>query len=254
MTIAAIWPSPAADIVLTSAYPRADEPVLRVNFVASVDGAATVDGVSGGLGGPGDKLIFNTLRMSCDALVVAAGTVRNENYDALRLDEPSRKWRLSQDLPEFPAMVVVSGALDLDPEQLIFSDAPVRPLVVTHAAAPADRRARVARLAEIVTVGAERVDLAAMVAELHARGLTQLLCEGGPHLFGALIAEDLVDELCLTVSPLLAGGAAGRIAAGPDGPPRELSLRHILAEGDMLFLRYARGGRPALVDKPVDDH
>ena len=254
MTIAPIWPDPAAALELTSAYPRAEVPALRVNFVASVDGAATVDGVSGGLGGPGDKLIFNSLRMVCDALVVAAGTVRNENYDALRLDEPSRKWRLSQDLPEFPAMVVVSGSLDLDPEQLIFSDAPVRPLVITHAAAPAARRAQIAKRAEVITVGAERVDLAAMVAELHDRGLTQLLCEGGPHLFGALIAADLVDELCLTVSPLLAGGAAGRIAAGPDGPPRELSLRHILAADDMLFLRYARSTRPELVDKPVDDH
>jgi riboflavin biosynthesis pyrimidine reductase len=84
------------------------------------------------------------------------------------------------------------------------------------------------------------VDLPAALAALHARGATQVLCEGGPHLLGALTAADLVDELCLTVSPLLAGGDAGRISAGPAGPPRAMALRHVLAEDGMLFLRYAR--------------
>ena len=228
------------DADLVERYPRRSQPVLRANFVASADGAVTVEGKSAGLGGPGDKLIFDTLRMVCDALVVAAGTVRAENYDALRLTGPAREWRRAQGLPEFPLMVIVSGSLDLDPAQLIFSDAPIRPLVVTHAAAPADRRAVLAEVAEIITVGATSVDLATAVRALHERGATQLLCEGGPHLFGALIAADLVDELCLTLSPRLVGGGAGRIAAGPDGPPREMSLAGILSDDDMLFLRYVR--------------
>lgn len=229
-----------ADADLAESYPRSSQPVLRVNFVASIDGSVTVDGKSGGLGGPGDKLIFDWLRTACDALVVAAGTVRKENYDALRLTAPAREWRVSQGLPEFPLMVIVSGSLDLDPAQLVFADAPIRPLVITHAGAPADRRAALEPVAEIVTVGETSVDLAAAVRELHARGATQLLCEGGPHLLGALIAADLVDEMCLTLSPLLVGGSGGRIAAGADGPPREMSLRGLLADGDMLFLRYAR--------------
>jgi riboflavin-specific deaminase-like protein len=227
-----------ADLIET--YPRRPRPTLRANFVAAVDGAVTVDGKSAGLGGPGDKLIFDSLRMVCDALVVAAGTVRAENYDALRLTAPARQWRQAHGLPEFPLMVIVSGRLDLDPEQLVFSDAPIRPLVVTHAGAPAGRRAELAAVAEIVTVGETSVDLAAAVRVLHARGATQLLCEGGPHLFGALIAADLVDELCLTLSPRLVGGSAGRIATGPDGPAREMSLAGLLTDGDMLFLRYAR--------------
>ena len=228
------------DADLTACYPRRPEPTLRVNFVASIDGAVTVDGKSAGLGGPGDKMIFDTLRTVCDALVVAAGTVRSENYDALRLTAPARQWRRAHGLAEFPLMVIVSGSLDLDPEQLVFSDAPVRPLVVTHAGAPADRRAALVEVAEIVTVGETTVDLAAAVRALHARGATQLLCEGGPRLLGSLIAADLVDEMCLTISPLLVAGAAGRVATGPDGPPREMALAGILAEGDMLFLRYAR--------------
>ncbi|UQU66447.1 pyrimidine reductase family protein [Couchioplanes caeruleus] len=219
-------------------YPRAAEPTLRVNFVASVDGAVTVDGRSGGLGGPGDKQIFDMLRMTCDALIAAAGTVRTEKYDALRLDDAGRAWRRSHGLPEFPLMVVVSGSLGLDPGQLIFSDAPIRPLVVTTARAVPPPG--LADAAEILALGDETVDLAAMVAELHRRGATQLLCEGGPRLFGSLIEADLVDEVCLTVSPLLAGGTAGRIAAGSDGPARRLALRSVLSEGDELFLRYAR--------------
>lgn len=223
---------------LLARYPRGREPTLRVNFVASVDGAVTVDGRSGALGGPGDKQIFDMLRATCDALVTAAGTVRAEKYDALRLEEAGRAWRRAQGLPAYPLMVVVSGSLDLDPDQLVFSDAPVRPLVVTTSAAQPPPG--LAEVAEILPLGDHRVDLAAMVTALHRRGATQLLCEGGPKLFGSLIEADLVDEVCLTVSPLLAGGTAGRIAAGSDGPVRNLALRSVLSEDDMLFLRYAR--------------
>jgi riboflavin biosynthesis pyrimidine reductase len=243
VSIRALTPSADRDLdraALVRHYPRTAEPTVRLNFVSSADGAATVNGFSAGLGGPSDKIIFGTLRMVCDALVVAAGTVRAERYDALRLDDDRRSWRRDHGLAEFPLMVVVSGSLDLDPQQLIFADAPVRPIVLTHAGAPADRRRTVAEVAEVITVGDGAVDLAAGLAALHDRGATQILSEGGPHLLGALTAADLVDELCLTVSPLLAGGSAGRIAAGPDGPPRPMALRHVLADGDMLFLRYAR--------------
>jgi riboflavin biosynthesis pyrimidine reductase len=223
---------------LLARYPRAGRPVLRANFIASADGAVAVDGLSAGLQGPGDKEIFDHLRTVCDALVVAAGTVRAERYDALRLTGPGRAWRVAAGLAEFPLMVIVSGSLDLDPEQLIFSDAPVRPIVLTHRAAPAG--APVRDVAEVIPVGDDEVDLAAGLRMLRDRGAAQLLCEGGPGLFGALIAADLVDEVCLTVAPLLAGGHAGRIAHGPPTPPRRMSLRHALTHQDMLFLRYAR--------------
>ncbi len=243
MTVTGLWPQVSGPLdveALTALYPRADTPVLRVNFVSSIDGAVTVDGFSAGLSGPGDKVIFGTLRMLCDALVVAAGTVRTEGYDALRLDAARRAWRTAHGLPEFPLMVVVSRSLDLDPAQEVFSDAPVRPVVVTHAGADPGRRAAIERVADVVAAGDGEVDLPAALAALHDRGARQVLCEGGPHLLGALTAADLVDEMCLTVSPLLAGGDAGRIAAGPPGPARPMALRHVLAEDDMLFLRYVR--------------
>ena len=235
MSVFVEWPADLAGL-----YPRNAYPTLRANFIASVDGGATVDGRSAGLQGPGDKEIFDSLRMVCDALIVGAGTVRLEQYDALRLTPSARAWRKSRDLSEFPLMVIVSRSLVLDPDQLVFSDAPIRPIILTHRAAPASAALRA--VADVIAVGDTEVDLAAGIAALHQRGATQLLCEGGPALFGSLIAHDLVTELCLTVSPLLVGGGPGRIATGAPSAAREMSLRHVLSRENMLFLRYARPG------------
>ncbi|RLQ10462.1 pyrimidine reductase family protein [Micromonospora sp. BL1] len=238
-----IWPAPVTgaltDPQLTALYARADRPHLRVNFVASADGAVTLDGYSAGLSGEPDKRVFGLLRMLCDGLVVAAGTLRHEGYRAVRLSPERRAWRREQGLAEYPTLVVVSSSLDLDPAQAAFADAPVRPVVLTHAdAVPPPGLTDVA---DVVRCGTDRVDLAAGLAELRRRGLDQLLCEGGPHLFGALTAADLVDELCLTVAPLLAGAGPGRITAGDAGVPRHLPLRHVLVAADgVLMLRYAR--------------
>jgi riboflavin biosynthesis pyrimidine reductase len=228
---------PTDPAALVALYPRNPGPTLRVNFIASLDGAVTVDGLSAGLQGPGDKEVFDSLRMVCDALVVAAGTLRQENYDALRLTPAARRWRRQQGLPEFPLLVIVSRSLNFDLGQLAFADAPIPPVVLAPAGAPAEW---LAGAAEVIAVGDGEVDLAAGVAALAARGATQLLCEGGPALFGSLVAADLVTELCLTVSPLLVGGGPGRITTGTPSPPREMTLRHALTRGDMLFLRYAR--------------
>jgi len=232
------WPTSVAGLV--DLYPRNLAPTLRVNFIAAADGAVTVDGLSGGLHGPGDKEIFDSLRMVCDALIVASGTLKAENYDALRLTLSARAWRVAQGLPEFPLMVIVSRSLNLDVDQLVFSAAPIRPIVLTCRAAPADRVAEVAEVADVIAVGDHEVDLPGGLAELRALGATQLLSEGGPHLLGSLIAADLVTELCLTIAPLLVGGGPGRIAAGAGTPPRRMSLRHVLTRQDMLFLRYVR--------------
>ncbi|SCG51560.1 Pyrimidine reductase, riboflavin biosynthesis [Micromonospora halophytica] len=243
MSIRRIWPAPASppldDAELTALYGRAEGPHLRVNFVASLDGAVTLQGYSAGLSGEPDKRVFGLLRMLCDGLVVAAGTLRHEGYRAVRLSEPRRAWRREHGLAEYPTLVVVSGSLGLDPAQAAFAGAPVRPVVLTRVDAQAPPG--LAEVAEVVRCGDDRVDLAAGLAELRRRGLDQLLCEGGPHLFGALTAADLVDEVCLTVAPLLAGAGPGRITAGEPSPPRDLPLRHVLAAGDgSLMLRYTR--------------
>ncbi|MEH1100043.1 pyrimidine reductase family protein [Micromonospora sp. CPCC 205561] len=241
--ISALWPEPSGqpldDAALIARYGRTDRPHLRVNFVTSVDGGVSVDGYSAGLSGEPDKRVFGLLRMLCDTLVVAAGTLRHEGYRAIRLDERRRAWRREHGLPAYPTLVVVSGSLALDPAQAAFADAPVRPVVLTRAGASAPPG--LAEVADVVRCGDDRVDLAAGLAELRRRGLDQVLCEGGPQLFGTLTAADLVDEVCLTVAPLLAGAGPGRITAGPASGVRHLPLRHVLAAADgTLMLRYAR--------------
>ena len=121
--------------------------------------------------------------------------------------------------------------------------APVRPLVLTHDAAPADAREELSAVADVVLVGSGAVDASQVRTALEARGLTQVLSEGGPHLFGTFLAADAVDELCLTLSPVLEGGHAGRIAVGPEETPHRMELVNVIRAGDMLLLRYLRAIR-----------
>lgn len=233
---------PLDDASLVDLYParRTDPAWLRVNFVTSIDGAVEVDGVTADLSSPPDQRVMGLLRRQCDALLVGAGTLRIEGYGPLLLDEPSRRWRRQRGLPEHPTLVVVSSSLALDPTQLAFAEAPTRPIVLTDSTAPANRRSALAATTEVIEAGEESVDLAAALALLRDRGLRQVLSEGGPHLLGGLTAADLVDELCLTVSPVLAGAGADRITAGPASPLRRMSLQHVLTADDFLLLRYRR--------------
>jgi riboflavin biosynthesis pyrimidine reductase len=220
--------------------PPADRPWLRVNFVTSVDGAVEVDGYSRGLGSPADKKVFGLLRRYADALLVGAGTLRHEGYRAVRLDETTSAARVRDGQLAYPRLVVVSRRLDLAPTHPAFAEAPLRPIVLTCEKAPPDRVTALAGVADVLAVGADQVDLAAGIALLRERGMAQVLSEGGPHLLGALTAADLVDELCLTVSPQLAGAGAGRITAGETSPPRGMRLAHALVDDSVLLLRYTR--------------
>jgi riboflavin biosynthesis pyrimidine reductase len=237
---------PLDDAALAEHYrpDHAGSPHLRANFVASVDGAVEVGGRTGELTSPPDQRVLALLRAQCDALLLGAGTLRAEGYGPVLVSERWRRWRRDRGMPEHPVLVIVSGSLALDPAWPVFSEARTRPLVATCASAPAGRRTALAAATDLLTVGEDAVDLPAALAALPARGLRQVLCEGGPHLLGSLIAADLVDELCLTISPLLAGAGAGRIAAGPASPLRSMRLGPVLVAGDHLLLRYhrARGG------------
>ncbi|TFB48901.1 pyrimidine reductase family protein [Cryobacterium tagatosivorans] len=215
-------------------------PRLRMNFISSLDGAATHDGLSGGLGNADDKLVFDTLRMLADVMLVGAGTVRAEGYGGIRLAPADAAWRAARGWAEQPPLAIVSGRLDIEPTHPAFTEAPTRPIVVTHASAPADRRAALAEVADVLVCGEDAVDPRLLLAGLAARGHGQVLCEGGPHLFGSLLEADCVDELCLTLSPVLEGGPAGRIARGAATTHRPMRLLHALPAGDMLFLRYER--------------
>jgi 5-amino-6-(5-phosphoribosylamino)uracil reductase len=210
------------------AYPP-DRPCVRVNFVSSIDGAVTVDGRSGGLSSPADRRVFGLLRELCEVVLVGSGTAVAENYRGAR--------RASRLTGRPPRIAVVTGRAALDPNGPLFTDTRVPPLILTTTAAPAENLGRLAAAgAEIDTRGTEPADLR---AALHERGLTRVLCEGGPTLFGTLLAADAVDELCLSVSPLLAAGHAGRISSGPPVTSR-MRLASAVTEADLLLLRYQR--------------
>ncbi|WP_285035696.1 pyrimidine reductase family protein [Plantibacter sp. ME-Dv--P-095] len=228
---------------LVAAYTVDDRAVttVRVNFVASLDGGATVDGVSGDLGGPADKVVFDILRRLADVVLVGAGTVRDEGYGAMRLDVDAATWRDEHDLPLHPVFAIVSGSLDLDLRSDVFTLAPVRPLVVTTDRADPAKRAAIEAVADVVVCGDEHVEPARVVEALAERGLRQILCEGGPALFGSFIDADAVDEFCLTISPTLVGGQSSRISAGPSpAAPRGFHLQHLLRSEDLLLSRYVR--------------
>jgi riboflavin biosynthesis pyrimidine reductase len=139
---------------------------------------------------------------------------------------------------------VVTGRLDLDPDSAVFTKAPVRPVIVTTEAAPRERLVALGRVADIVVAGDTELDAPAALALLTARGLRRVHCEGGPHLFGTLLASDLVDEFSLTLGNTVEGGPAGRIVAGELPGPREFELASILRAEDTLLLRYLRKGSP----------
>jgi riboflavin biosynthesis pyrimidine reductase len=220
------------------AYPR--DRWLRVNFVSSADGAAYIDGRSGGLSSPDDMRVFGVLRVLADVILVGAGTARAEEYKPAR-PRPSLA-SLREGRPETAPVALVTRTLGLNLASPLFAEAPpsARTIVITCAAADAALRAETAKAADVIVAGDETVDLAAAVGELGERGLGRVLCEGGPHLFADLAAAGLVDELCLSLSPTLAGPGASRIVAGQRQPARPLALRHVLAgDGGFLFTRYA---------------
>jgi riboflavin biosynthesis pyrimidine reductase len=233
-----LLPDPAQDLSdddLLAAYAVPDGEHLRVNFVSSADGAVSLSGVSHGLSGPADKRVFELLRDLADVILVAAGTIRAEQYGYPDFGPDRRARRRAAGRAELPTFAIVSRSLDLDLSSSLFTDPPVRTVVLTDETAPADRRNELERYAEVVSTDG----LAGHVRALRDRGLRRILCEGGPSLFAGLTGAGLLDELCLTVSPLLAGPGPGRIVAGPGHPPVPLALTTLLEEDGALFHRFA---------------
>ena len=128
-----------------AARPRPpDRPWVMCNMVASVDGATAVDGVSGPLGGAGDRAVFTALRSMADVILAAAGTVRAEGYGPPRTPDAQQTERLGRGQTRWPRIAVVTSSLDLDLTTALFTDAPVAPIVITTTDADATRRAAVA--------------------------------------------------------------------------------------------------------------
>ncbi len=207
-------------------------PYIRVNMVSSLDGAVAVEGKAGGLGSTADLKVFELLRELAEVILVGAGTVRVENYNGAR--------RPTRGRDTYPPIAVVSGSAALDTDSLLFTDTFVPPLILTLKSTPKRCRDRLREAGgEIVLL--EQLTPQAIIDELHRRGLHRVLCEGGPTLLGNFHEADAVDELCLTVAPLITGGGAGRITSGTGrDSSRRMELVGALAAEDALLLRYRR--------------
>lgn len=203
---------------------------LRVNFVMSLDGAVVgPHGVSQALGTDADRQVFRLVREESDVVLVGAGTVRAENYR-----------------PSLRPLAIVSGRLNLPPTLRVFAESGpdhVRPMVMTTSAAIGDAPDWLHEQAELVACGDVAVDPEIVVDALTSRGLARILCEGGPALLGDLLQVDLVDELLLTISPMLVGATPrAHLVSVPGGlsPSARFTTTQVIEHSGTVLTRYRR--------------
>ena len=214
-------------------------------MVTSADGAATIRGRSAGLSSEADRSLFALLRTLCDVILVGAGTARAERYAAVR---PQELWPgLRDGQAPVPAIAVVTRRISLDlSSPLLTAALPGAPtILITTELAPAELRSEASANAEVIVAGDDTADLGFALHALAGLGYRRILAEGGPQLLGELAAAELLDELCLTISPLVASGGASRIAVGTSAAQTgRLALQHVLEETGHLFCRYTRRRPP----------
>lgn len=229
--------SGAAPSELPERYSDAPDGV-RVNMILSADGAAAFHGLAGPLSSPCDQSLLLALRSYADVVLVGAGTARAERYGPVRLSpgqiaERRERWGII-DIPPI-AVVTRTGNVPAS----LFATVAQRPLLVTTTEV-ARSRPELRERADFLLAGDTEVDLAGAVERLQARGFRRVLCEGGPTLLDALIAADLVDEMCLTISPTLSAAEPVARPGAPLTAPARLCLDHAFAIDHYLYLRYRR--------------
>ncbi|MFH9980582.1 pyrimidine reductase family protein [Streptomyces sp. NPDC017179] len=236
-----------AELAAAYAYPErgaaAGEPWLRANMVATLDGAAQHEGRSQPISSAADMRIFGTLRALADVVVVGAETVRQEGYRPARARAEFAALREAAGQGPAPAIAVVTASLELDFSLPLFASPLVPTLVLTGAAAAPERIAAAEKAGARVVIAGDGVgvDPARAVRALAGLGHTRLLTEGGPRLLGQMVASGVLDEMCLTVSPMLTAGNAQRIAGGPSVTvPQRFTLASLLEDDGFLFSRYRR--------------
>jgi riboflavin-specific deaminase-like protein len=216
----------------------ASRPFVYVNMISTVDGRAARDGRSATIGGEADLQRLLELRTIADAVLIGTGTLRAEGYDRLVRSEERRARRLAEGRAEDPLAVILARRFDVPWEAGLFQ-APEQPVLI-YTGADAGEPPDVPAPVEMARLDVP--SLTAMLADLRARGVEALLSEGGPTMHGALWAAGAVDELHLTIAPLLTGDTdEPNIVEGGRLPEAlELELLSVERIGSELFLRYGR--------------
>ncbi len=210
-------------------------PWVMANMVMSIDGAYAVEGRSGGLGSPGDRAVFHRLRGAADAILVAAGTARAERYRRPQVDEATVRRRRALGLRDQPRLVIVSASLQFPADLPLLAGPGEEPLVLHPGAADGSE---VPDGVELRAVGDTSLDLGDALNGLRGDGIELVLCEGGPSLLGQLHAQDLLDELFVTISPNLVGGASVGLLGHHPAHLRAMSLHRVLEQDGSLFCTY----------------
>ena len=212
-----------------------ERPYLGLNMVSSLDGKATLDWRTKGLSSDLDRRVFHLLRSQADAVMVGAGTVRAERYGRITKSDELRQIRVNEGLVPDALAVVVSGRLDL-PADLPLLNEPDQKVVI--ATASEDTIPGVKGDVEYARVGDDLPRLMVYLQERHA--VRSVLCEGGPTLNSFLFAANLVDELFLTLTAKVLGGAASlTIVAGRElVEPHEPSVVSLAEADGELYTRW----------------
>ena len=215
-------------------------PVLRANFIASIDGAVTLEGSGRRLGTPTDRRAFGRLREVADVVLVGATTACSKPYVDIRMTADAQAWRLSRGLAAGLPVAVVSSRGVVPPALLDNAIAPAVVLVSANADAAA-RQVLEESGVTVVELAGDRIGSAAIRDALAQLGLNRVLVEGGPTLFSQLVSDNEIDELCLTTSPKLVAGPARRIAAADGHVEINMQRRGILTGDDgTVIVRWAR--------------
>lgn len=243
-----IWPSHAdldeQQLEQLYTYPEKRR-WLAVNYVSSADGAVEVGGRARQLSNLPDQKILKLGSDLADVLLVGATTAMVEEFQGVHPDDFTLERRRRHGLRDVPPTAVVTTGRSLPADASVITEAITPTIVITSAAAPAKKqKAWEAAGAELLIAGEETVDLAVAIEGLTERGLRRIDCEGGPHLFGELLAADVVDELRLTISPLLVSGTHERIATGVPLEPVDLELASVLTEDCTMLVRYLVRNQP----------
>jgi riboflavin biosynthesis pyrimidine reductase len=211
-------------------------------MVGGLDGTASVRGRVGSLSTAADQALFRRMRQIADVVMVGAETVRQEGYGRVQLSPEAQAQRRAQGQPATPPLAVVSRSLALDWTGTVFTEAPpdARTLVITCAESDTAARAEAGKVATVVVAGQDRVDPVAAMVALAELGMRVVLCEGGPTWLGQVVAADRLDELCLSLSPVVGGDPLPLSVTPPGAALAKFDLKGAMAEDSTLFLRYER--------------